>query len=144
MTNTEQIMALAENFKELSENIKNDKVSIEDLKEAREDILKETYMVMDLLDDVLNDVDNEHIDAFQRIAIKESIQAEKEKYDKEEHKRTIKTVFKMVEELDEEVGEEFFVSLMLDIMERAAQTISKVDERASKIMFKQVKKYREK
>jgi hypothetical protein len=144
MTNAEQIMALAENFKELSENIKNDEVSMDDLKSAREDILKDVYLGLDLLDDVLNDVDNELFDSFQRIAIMESIEAEKEKYNEDEHKRTIKTVFKMVRKLDEEVGEEFFVPLMVDIMGRAAQTISKVDERASKIMFKQVKKYRKK
>ena len=135
---TEDIVKMAEGFKEIGDAIKNEEVSITEMREGLEGVKEE---IMASLETVKNVMENDTLIDIQSVGVRETVLAEIENYDKKEHKKDLKTVLALTAALDEEIGEKVFLPFMIYVIEKTAEILKDIQPDITKNITKILTKF---
>jgi hypothetical protein len=144
MTDSKQLMEVAKNFSELAKAIESGEVTLDEFRQAKDEIMEPIKGSIEIIGRIIDGEDVPEIDEFQLISIRETIAIEAKKYDLEDHKSTLKIVFKMLSKIDEKIGDPIFSDMMTEIMLEVAPLVGKFTPEGEAMMVKQVKKFKKK
>lgn len=140
----EDLLAMAREFKEVTKAIKEDDVTIEEMKEGLAEATEHMKTVLEQLECVLTGKEVFGMSEIERARMLENLENEARNYDKKIHKQDIKTVLNMIDALDKEIGAELFFPFIIETMVASAEVIENHSDEARKMAKttrKAIKKY---
>ena len=137
----EDLMEMAKGFDQIVTIIKSGEVTVQEYRDILNESLGEITDMLNMARALVKGESVEGMGEIQRKAILAQMGKENKKFDYKEHKALIVKLLNMVEDLDNQIGEELFIPFIVDILKESESIVAEVNEDAAKALRKGLKKF---
>jgi len=138
----QDLMEMAKGFEGIVESIKSGDATIEDFREAIDEMGEKISEQIKVTVDILKKENPTGQDKVMKLALLAQIEEESKDYDYKEHKKLVLTVLEMVKELDTEVQADLFLPFMIKIFDDVNELLEASNPEMAKAVRKGLKKFR--
>jgi len=138
----QDLMEMAKGFENIVESIKSGEATIEDFREAIDEMSEKISEQIKITVDILKKENPTGQDKVIKLALLAQIEEESKNYDYKEHKKLVITVLEMVKELDAEVQTDLFLPFMVKTFDDVNELLEASNPEMAKAVRKGLKKFR--